>query len=655
MLAFGNKEFRNLQEQVLENMKNIQDIQDGATVLAEFGIKVIGQVDDPEDLPDPATYEGEYGDAFIVGDSEPYDYYIFTRAFEGDPTPQWFDLGVFPQPGPQGPAGQDGATGPQGPKGDKGDTGAQGPAGLQGPQGPKGDTGETGATGAQGPKGDTGTSYVINGQVNSESDLPSPSIVDRQAAYLVGTQEPYDLYVIVGTTTLEWFNAGMFGTNITLDTDTAASGYTLGSITINGEIWNIPQGGKPSVNDFTAGSGISISENSQNDTVAIAVNNNTVPFKTDLASVAFTGDYSDLSNTPSIPSLSGYATETYVQSELSNYTPLSEMSLYASVSAVSAAINGLSSVYAPIGDYATNSALSSAISGVNSTISSLTYASVGALSSSTFIPSITASYSGSYWTEMTLDGITKEFGAGGSAGATWGSITGTLSSQTDLQAALDAKVDTEVVIDEVVGETRETTGTISNDGDGISLDVSYGDGSDTHDSYTTINTGTDIINLEVGHYYEDENQELSIESSMIEMSPTGVAINSEEVTVNGDPLKLVDGTNDGTNWTSLTIGSDTYGIGGGSAPSNMVTTDTAQTITGAKKIENTDGLIFLRPGFSTTNVGQIFASGANFEIRSPKNYAHLYWPVNKTQVIQVYNHLEPYTAGNGNLGSSSNP
>ena len=45
----------------------------------------------------------------------------------------------------------------------------------------------------------------------------------------------------------------------------------------------------------------------------------------------------------------------------------------------------------------------------------------------------------------------------------------------------------------------------------------------------------------------------------------------------------VSGTNDGTNWTTLTIGSDTYGLaGGGSAPSNMATTDTAQTISGAK-------------------------------------------------------------------------
>lgn len=51
----------------------------------------------------------------------------------------------------------------------------------------------------------------------------------------------------------------------------------------------------------------------------------------------------------------------------------------------------------------------------------------------------------------------------------------------------------------------------------------------------------------------------------------------------------VSGTNDGTNWTTLTIGNATYGIGGGSAPSNMVTTDTVQTITGEKTFDG--GLI----------------------------------------------------------------
>ena len=124
MLRFGNKEFRNLQEQVLKNMQNIQDIMDGTTVLAEFGIKVIGQVDDAEDLPDPAEYEGDYGDAYIVGTEEPYEYYIFTRAFEGDETPQWFDLGIFPVPGPQGETGPQGPVGPQGPEGNPGSAGA---------------------------------------------------------------------------------------------------------------------------------------------------------------------------------------------------------------------------------------------------------------------------------------------------------------------------------------------------------------------------------------------------------------------------------------------------------------------------------------------------------------------------------------------------
>ena len=106
MLKFGNKEFRNLQEQVFKNMKDIQDIMDGTTVLAEFGIRVVGHVNSITELPDPSTYTGEFGDAYVVGASEPYDYYIYTRAFEGDETPQWFYLGKFPVPGPQGPQGE---------------------------------------------------------------------------------------------------------------------------------------------------------------------------------------------------------------------------------------------------------------------------------------------------------------------------------------------------------------------------------------------------------------------------------------------------------------------------------------------------------------------------------------------------------------------
>ena len=61
--------------------------------------------------------------------------------------------------GPQGPKGEKGATGEQGPKGEQGDIGPAGPQGEQGPQGPRGEAGpqgEPGIQGEQGPKGDTG-------------------------------------------------------------------------------------------------------------------------------------------------------------------------------------------------------------------------------------------------------------------------------------------------------------------------------------------------------------------------------------------------------------------------------------------------------------------------------------------------------------------
>ena len=76
MLAFGNKEFRNLQEQVLENMRQIDDIKQAVVVLDEFGIKVIGQIESADELPDPETYEGDFGDAYAVGTEAPYELYI---------------------------------------------------------------------------------------------------------------------------------------------------------------------------------------------------------------------------------------------------------------------------------------------------------------------------------------------------------------------------------------------------------------------------------------------------------------------------------------------------------------------------------------------------------------------------------------------------
>ena len=129
MLKFGNKEFRNLQEQVEENMKDIQDLMQGQVVLDEFGIKVIGEVESVEDMPTVDEYKEEhtdwgYGDAYAVGTETPYTLYILTRGNNENPDDYWFDIGVFPMPGPQGEQGIQGQTGPQG------QTGETGPAGV---------------------------------------------------------------------------------------------------------------------------------------------------------------------------------------------------------------------------------------------------------------------------------------------------------------------------------------------------------------------------------------------------------------------------------------------------------------------------------------------------------------------------------------------
>lgn len=129
MLKFGNLEFRNLQEQVEENMKDIEALKSGQAVLDEFGIKVVGEVESVGDMPTVAEYkeevpDWEYGDAFAIGTEPPYTMYILTRANGEHESDYWFNIGDFPAPGPQGEQG------PQGPEGQQGQTGDTGPAGA---------------------------------------------------------------------------------------------------------------------------------------------------------------------------------------------------------------------------------------------------------------------------------------------------------------------------------------------------------------------------------------------------------------------------------------------------------------------------------------------------------------------------------------------
>lgn len=263
MIKIGDKEYRNLEEQVQKNKEDIAAHYNMDRVLADFGIRIIGHIADASELPDPETFTGDYGDAYAVGETEPFRFYIWTRADvnAGHPNDYWFDIGPLAIAGPQGAPGP---VGPQGPRGSEftagssyppislrgivgdvymiandygggasnGDVfvirriggslryerignlrGPAGPQGAPGPTGPQGAIGPTGPQGLMGPQGPQGKFITIRGTLPNASQLPDPaSINDLVVAFLVGTETVKDLYIQIGEApdTAQWNNVGPF-------------------------------------------------------------------------------------------------------------------------------------------------------------------------------------------------------------------------------------------------------------------------------------------------------------------------------------------------------------------------------------------------------------------------------------------------------------
>lgn len=285
-MAEPKKVYLNLLEQVEKNKNDIQGLKEAAIVLDEFGIKVIGQVDDASELPDPEVYEveGEFGDAYAVGTEPPYEFYIFTREFAGQEEPQWFNIGYFPVPGPQGEpgaAGQDGTDGRGIASIAKTSTsglndiytitytdgttfsyvvknGANGVAAnivgasatINNATGTPQVTVTLGGTdqartfafdfknikGSQGAAGEPG-SFIIAGQVANSSLLPSASGVQPKYIYLVGASAPYDVYAIVEAGNVRsWINLGPIAVTVSdtkVGADSWSSTGTLPSVILN--------------------------------------------------------------------------------------------------------------------------------------------------------------------------------------------------------------------------------------------------------------------------------------------------------------------------------------------------------------------------------------------------------------------------------------
>lgn len=267
MITVNGKELRNLEEQVLKNKQDIAAHYNVDRVLADFGIRVLGEVNTAADLPDPATFEGEYGDAYAVGAEAPYVFYIWTRPNpnDGHDAAYWLNIGQLAIVGPQGPKGDVGPQGQQGPLGagvyarrtmfdgptselpegstvlltqdsgtnkigdilkrpDGGYGGwtkignIRGPQGIQGPQGVQGIQGPQGPKGNTGPAGPSGPIVDIIGILDNVDQLPSPVGLPRQNAYLIKTGDLREVYLITGPeSNPQWTNAGLFATGTVVE------------------------------------------------------------------------------------------------------------------------------------------------------------------------------------------------------------------------------------------------------------------------------------------------------------------------------------------------------------------------------------------------------------------------------------------------------
>lgn len=213
--------------QIEKNRQDIEAIINDAVAFNYIGMKVVGQVNTADELPKKADYEVwpfNYGDAFAVGTQDPYNYYLWTRAFGAYLSDHWFNIGVFPGPSTvPGPKGEPGDAGPA-PNltiGTVTSTLSQPQVTIEGTspnytlnfklqKGDKGDPGTNGRNGVDGKNGKDGTNaviYTVKGAVDTVSQLPVATSVSTDTAYLV--KDGSLLYgIIVQNGTNIWYDYG---------------------------------------------------------------------------------------------------------------------------------------------------------------------------------------------------------------------------------------------------------------------------------------------------------------------------------------------------------------------------------------------------------------------------------------------------------------
>ena len=249
MFSINDKEYRNLEEQVRKNKEDIARHWDVDRVLADFGIKVMGQLDSPTPFldtpgsPEYFNYGEDYGLAYLVGETVPYDVFVWTRANPdlSEVQPYWLNIGQISIIGPQGPEGRsiinasltddfrlklnfsDGstitfATSLRGPRGYTGEQGIPGP---MGPTGPKGQDGKPGAQGEPGPVGPAGNLNII-GTFYDVAQFPNAATASMGDALIYMEDGLTHFYILTGqpgqTATYSWQETTFGGgTRITIN------------------------------------------------------------------------------------------------------------------------------------------------------------------------------------------------------------------------------------------------------------------------------------------------------------------------------------------------------------------------------------------------------------------------------------------------------
>ena len=227
MIEIDGKIYRNLQEQVGKNIRDIEAL--------EKQLPYNGPYDSTEFIPSSILVNGGI---YLIGTTAPYTIYKYDEENK-----EFDNLGGF---GAAGPAGPKGDTGNTGPKGDKGDTGPQGPTGPTGPTGPQG------PQGIQGPKGDTGpvVNISLNGNTyNAVNDtITLPNYKTGESLYYNQLDVLFKCYNTAAKTTEKGFRVS-FNFLSTTNFETAIQTTSLldllkdkGYITCNGVYYEPPLG-----------------------------------------------------------------------------------------------------------------------------------------------------------------------------------------------------------------------------------------------------------------------------------------------------------------------------------------------------------------------------------------------------------------------------